>query len=298
MVTEIFITFFTFCVVLFLYIHIQFHLKTSNDLEIYEIDQASKTMLEDIGDLMQPIIINIDNEDLNKIIHTTNTEYLINHYPMFDIKIRNKKDLFTESDISLPLNFVVANKLFSEDKESNYFTEGNTEFLNETGAIKNMSYNDSFLRPSLVSNCYYDIMIASQNTETPFRYDLNYRNYYLVTQGSVKVKLTPPNNGKYLHTIKDYEMFEFKSPINPWEPQPKYKSDFDKIKCLDIELVPGKLLYIPAYWWYSFKFNENSSISCLKYRTYMNNVAISQHIFMYALQNQNIQRKIANIYSL
>jgi len=52
------------------------------------------------------------------------------------------------------------------------------------------------------------------------------------------------------------------------------------------------MLYIPAYWWYTFKFDENTSVSCFKYRTYMNNIAISPKIFMYALQNQNIECKI------
>ena len=89
------------------------------------------------------------------------------------------------------------------------------------------------------------------------------------------------------------ENFEFKSPINPWNPQPKYRADFDKIKCLEIMLTPGKMLYIPAYWWYTFKFDENTSVSCFKYRTYMNNIAISPKICMYALQNQNVERKIA-----
>ena len=71
------------------------------------------------------------------------------------------------------------------------------------------------------------------------------------------------------------------------------KADFDKIKCLEIILKPGKILYIPAYWWYTFKFDENTSVSCFKYRTYMNNIAISPKICMYALQNQNVERKIA-----
>ena len=31
-----------FCIVLFIYLHIFFQLKTSNDLEIYEIEQPSK----------------------------------------------------------------------------------------------------------------------------------------------------------------------------------------------------------------------------------------------------------------
>jgi hypothetical protein len=283
---------FIFCIILFFYLHIQFHFKTSDDLEIYEIVQASKANLEEICDLRQPTLIDCD-DDCNKIINTTNQEYLLNSYGIFEVKIRNNTDIISETDICVPLPLHMAIKLFNEDTTSSYFSEGNIDFLQETGAVKNMSYNDSYLRPYLVSNCYYDVMFGSKNVETPFRYDLNYRNYYLVTQGFVTVKLSPPKSSKYLYPINDYENFEFKSAINPWNPQPKYKADFDKIKCLEIVLTPGKMLYIPAYWWYTFKFDENASVSCFKYRTYMNNIAISPKIGMYALQNQNVERKIA-----
>ena len=291
---EIIIGLMVFCVILFLYLHIQFHLKTSDDLEIYEVDQASKDKIEEICDLRQPIIIDFPTgDDGYKIMNTTNKQFLLDNYPVFEIKIRNKTDVSSETDLCVPLPLHVACKLFSEDTTSSYFSEGNIDFLQETGAIKNMSYNDEYLRPYLVSNCYYDVLFASTNLETPFRYDLNYRNYYMVTQGSIKIKLSPPKSSKYLYPINDYENFEFKSPINPWDPQPRYKADFDKIKCLEIVLIPGKILYIPAYWWYSFKFAENTSVSCMKYRTYMNNIAICPNIFMYMLQNQNIERKIA-----
>jgi hypothetical protein len=289
---KIIIGIFVFCVILFFYLHIQFHFKTSDDLEIYEVDQASKDKIEEICDLRQPVLIDCD-EDGYKIINTTNKQFLLDNYPVFEVKIRNKTDVSSESDICVPLPLHVAVKLFNEDTSSSYFSEGNIDFLQETGAIKNMSYNDEYLRPYLVSNCYYDVMFASNNLETPFRYDLNYRNYYLVTQGSIKVKLSPPKSSKYLYPVSDYENFEFKSAINPWEPQPKYRADFDKIKCLEIVLTPGKMLYIPAYWWYTFKFDENTSVSCFKYRTYMNNIAISPKICLYALQNQNVERKIA-----
>ena len=55
-------------------------------------------------------------------------------------------------------------------------------------------------------------------------------------------------------------------------------------------MVKGQTIQIPAYWWYSIKFSKNTSISCFRYRTYMNNAAISPHIFMYALQLQNVKR--------
>ena len=104
--------------------------------------------------------------------------------------------------------------------------------------------------------------------------------------------MTCPKNIKYLNPELDYENFEFRSPINPWNPQPNYKADFDKIKCLEFTLLPGKTLYIPAYWFYSIKFNENSSITAFQYRTYMNNLAISPYIGMHFLQLQNIKREV------
>jgi hypothetical protein len=291
---EIIIGFFVFCIILFFYLHIHFHLKTSNDLEIYEIEQASKDKMEEICDLRQPVLFDCD-EDTEKITRTTSQSYLLDNYPIFEVKIResNLSEAKDDENMFLPLPLHVATKLFQDDKNATYFSEGNTEFLLETGAQKNMSYNDEFLRPFLVSNCNYDIMMGSDGVTTPLRYEINYRNYFLVTQGSLKVKLAPPKSGRYLYPVKDYENLEFRAQVNPWNPQAKFRADFDKVKCLEIVLTPGKFLFIPAYWWYSFKFAENTSVSSFKYRTYMNNIAISPHIFMYALQNQNVERKTA-----
>jgi len=284
---KLFIAFFIFCLVLFIYLHINFHLKTSNDLEIYEIEQGSKDKLEEICDLRQPVIFDFEND---KIIEYSNKTYLLDNYPAFELKIRNAKDTDYSSEIYMPLPIHSAVKLIKEDTTSSYFSENNTDFLQETGVIKSFQYNDEFLRPLMVSNCNYDIMIGSQDTVTPLRYELNYRNYFIVTEGQVQIKLTPPKSSKYLYTNYDYENFEFRSPINAWNPQKQYIMDFNKIKCLEITLTKGKTLQIPAYWWYSIKFLKDSSISCFRYRTYMNNVAITPHISMYALQIQNVKR--------
>jgi len=293
---NIIIASFVFCVVLFFYLHIQFHLKTGEDLEIYEIDQTSKDKMEEICDLRQPVLFDCDDES-----HKINSKkYLLDNYPIFEIKIRESKlsGLDTDSELYVPLQLHIANKLFTEDKNAAYFSENNSDFLVETGAVKNMLYNDEFLRPHLVSNCIYDVLFGSANVETPFRYEINYRNYFMVTQGSIKIKLSPPKSSRYLYPVNDYENLEFRSPICPWSPQTKYRADFSKIKCLDIVLTPGRFLFIPAYWWYSFKFAANTSVSCFKYRTYMNNIAICPNLFMYALQNQNVERKLVKKFDI
>jgi Cupin-like domain len=285
--TKIITGFFIFCLVLFVYLHIQFHLKTSNDLEMYEIDQASKDKLEEICDIRQPVLFEFDN---SKIVDTTNKTYIVNNYQAFEIKIRNIKDNDSNDELYVPLQLRAAVKLFDEDKNSIYLSEKNGDFLQETGISKSFSYNDSFLRPHMVSNCNYDILLGSNSTTTPFKYEINYRNFFLLTQGSAQIKMAPPKSDKYLYPNYDYENFEFSSPVNPWNVQPNYVADFDKIKCLEFTLMPGKTLFIPAYWWYSIKFGPDTSISCLFYRTYMNNIAISPYVGMHALQIQNVKR--------
>jgi hypothetical protein len=292
---KIIIGLFIFCLVLFVYLHIQFHLKTSNDLEMYEVEQASKDKLEEICDIRQPVLFDFENQ---KIIETTNKDYIVNNYRAFEVKIRNTKDDDKNSEMYVPLPLHAAIKLFDEDKSSSYFTENNSDFLLETAISKHMRYNDEFLRPYMLSNSNYDIIMGSDGCCTPFRYELNYRIFFLLTQGSAQIKLSCPQNIKYLYPEYDYENFEFRSPVNPWNPQAKYNADFDKMKCLEFTLLPGKTLFIPAFWWYSIKLNKNASISCFRYRTYMNNLAISPYIGLHALQIQNVKRNTERTHNI
>jgi len=275
-----------FCIVLFLYLHIYFQLKTSNDLEIYEIDYPSKDKLEEICDLRQPILFNFNNE---RILESCQRKSLLDTYGAFDVKIRNIKQKDADTNLYVPLAFSNALTVVNDDKEMKYIAENNTDFLEETGLVKSYRYNDAFLRPYMVSACLYDFLMAGEKTQTPFRYEINFRNYILVTEGSIKVKLAPPKSKKYLNSVNDYDNFEFSSPINPWQVPAKYKADFDKVKCLDIIMKKGQILFLPAYWWYSIEFGKETSICTFKYKTYMNTVAIMPQLVIKLLQTQNVK---------
>jgi hypothetical protein len=94
--------------------------------------------------------------------------------------------------------------------------------------------------------------------------------------------------------FNDYENFEFISPVNPWNVQQQYKADFNKLRSIDVTLMPGQIVHIPAYWWYSIKFvKSNTTICVFKYKTYMSTLSISNHLFMRILQRQNTKRVIA-----
>ena len=286
---KIIIGFIIFCLVLFFYLHIYFHLKTSDDMEIYEIETPSKDKIEEICDMRQPFVFPFNNEHL---LQSCNRNTIGKLYGAFDVKIRSlNRELEDDEEIYVPISYSNAVKAIDIDNESKYLIENNSDFLQETGLIKQYKENDEYLRPSMVSNCMYDINIASKGARTVFKYNVNYRNYLYVTEGSVKIKLTPPKNSKYLSEIKDYENFEFRSLINPWDIQDKYKVDFDKVNCLDINVTEGNMIFIPAYWWYSIEFGEKTTICSLKYRTYMNTFAILPKLCMFVLQLQNTKHK-------
>ena len=285
---KILINLLVFCIVLFMYLHIYFHLKTSNDLEIYEIEQTSKDRLEEICDLRQPVLFDYKNNEILSVFKISN---ILDTYGAFDIKIRNVKEFDSGTDIYLPIAFNNAVSVFKKDEEQKYISENNSDFIEETTLIKTFSYNDVFLRPSMVAYCDYDYIMGSAGAVTPFRYELNYRNYFLVTEGKAYVRLTPYRSSKYLYTYYDYEQLEFRSQINPWNVNAQYKADFDKIKCLDVTINPGQILHVPAYWYYSIKFDSETSICVFKYRTYMSTFAITPQLVLNILQNQNIKRR-------
>ena len=281
-----------FCLILFIYLHVHFHLKKVNDLEIYELCQPSKDRLEEVCDFRQPVVTDFNNQT---IIEKCNLNYVKANYTGYDIKIRNVKERDDETELYIPLGIVESIDLFKKDKESKYMSENNYDFLDETGIIKLYRNNDMFLRPSMVSSCNYDILFGSLNVETPLRYDVNYRNYFVVTHGKAIVRLLVPKSKKYLYATNDYDNFEFISPVNPWNVQDEYRADFNKLRTIDVTLMSGQMIHIPAYWWYSIKFvKSNTTICVFKYKTYMNTLAISNHLAMRLLQGQNTKRVVAS----
>ena len=286
---EILINLLILSITLFLYIHIYNQIKTSNYLEVYEIDNISKDKFEELCDLKQPLLIdniNILNFDIN---------YIKNTYGSFDLKI-NARD---NNDMYLPMKFLTAIELFDKDISANYISQNNKDFLEETSLIKEFHINDMFLRPIGTSSIDYDIILGSINSYTPLSYSLNCRNYLSVLTGSIEITLCPPKDYKYLYVNKDYDNFKFTSSIDVENPQDEYKNEFEKIKFLRVKLEPNKLLQIPAYWFFSIKILEsNTLIANFKYTTYMNSLAMSPELFIKFLQNNNIKQNLAKVADL
>jgi hypothetical protein len=249
------IPFIIFIVVLFIYLHIQYHFKTSNEFKIYSISEVlSKEGLEETCNIKQPVVFDIFFPELNQITITS---------------IEKNKDINIQETGKqmVPLNVIKAVKLFQEDKDSLFYSHHNSNVIQKKFGEKELDY----LCPPLCSLKHYDILFGSLHAKTSMQYHLNYRNYFIVTAGSVKIVLLPPltpvNEISY-----NYKMFEFTC------------SDQANPK-LEIILTQDQLFYIPAYWWYSIEFIEKgTSVLSIQFQTWMNTLAIMPYIGLHLIE--------------
>ena len=173
---NIIIIFFIFIVILFLYIHILYHLKTADDLEIYEINSFSKERLNEVCDLRQPVLFSYDINNFNEL----KVDNLLSNYNSFDIKVKFFNNL---EDTVIPLKFKdFIDLIDSKDNDKIFTIENNNEFLEETCLNKKIQYGDNFFKPSSLMSYEYDLIIGKSNHYTKCQYNLNYRNYFLVLE--------------------------------------------------------------------------------------------------------------------
>ena len=268
----------TICIVTVLYIHIHFQLHTSNDLEIYEIVMPTKTKLEEVCNLKQPVLFDYYEETIS---HCTLDS--LDEYNAFDVMVFDD----THVGISLPLE--KARALF---KTGRHATLHNGTFLQETMVRRYYDLTDLTLRPPLVTSMTHDIFFGSLNYTTRLQYHTSCRNYFLVTQGTITIKLTPPRNTPFMKEIKKYDTQEFFSDLNPWTDDPK------KVKFLELVVPVGKLFYIPAYWWYSIRLEKDACVCMFHYKTLTNLIATLPDIGMGILQRHNTTTKVLPVVQL
>jgi hypothetical protein len=280
--------FIIFAIIAFLYIHIIHQFKTSEDMEIYEMDYSTNTHLQTICDVKQPVLFSC-KEFLGETIENLVPQNVVKNGGSYDVKVKDTKDytgVETVDYVVFPLQ--TTQKLLKNDAGSHYYTENNDDFIEESGLAKTFHEMDEYFKPTFVLQTKYDYMLGSSGTCSPLRYHNYYRHFCVVVSGKIQVKMTPWKGSKYLKPIRDYETYEFRSTTNPWK-----SGEDDKIKYLEFDVDAGNVLYIPSYWWYSIKFSDNSAIACATYNSVMNIFAHAQYWGRYFLQQANIRKKMA-----
>jgi hypothetical protein len=273
-----------FIVISFSYIHIVNELKTSEDLEVYELEYYDNENLQETCSVLQPVVF--------KRTKTISLPDLENYKQLLLVKSTNDYYTSTESvqSVGLPSNALI--QLLKSDSKSHYFSENNQVFIEESGFRKKISDLDIELKPKNIFETKYDILLGSKNTCTPCRYHTNNRKFlYVANGGCIRIKMASWKFTKYLHLIKDYENYEFKSSMNIWTKN----DDLDNIQFVEFDVPLESIVFIPPYWWYSIKFLEQDTVIFeYNYSSIINKISNAVDCAKYYLHNQNIVKNYAN----
>ena len=230
----------------------------------------------------------------------TYDDLLADEYANFDIKVKESADYWQENDTSVDyiiIPYSSGSNLMKTDSNSAYFSENNEDFIEESSLMTTLTSNDDYLKPGMVVQSKYDIMLGSRGAVLPLRYHTNYRHYLSVNSGKIRIKMTPWKSTKYLYQIRDFETYEFRSPINVWKPDKKYRHEMDKIRFLDFEVNEGFVISIPPYWWYSIQYDDkvDTLICGFTYNTLMNLTSNVPYFVKYYIQQSNIKKRVAKV---
>jgi len=273
-----------FIVIFFIYLHLIDQFKTSNDLELYEMDFSTPTELNETCNIKQPIVFQYKhiNEEFFQVLTNETLENIKENILITD---NNQEQLILECSSACVL--------LNNESKNDYYTENNDLFIYESNLQNLYEKNDQYLKPPFTIKTKYDIHIATDKCKTPLRYHTYHRNYFIVHSGKLRVKLIPPKYKQFLDEIKDYDNYSFYSPINLWDIQKKYAQVLDKIQLLEFDIYPGNILYIPPNWWYSMQFIHDDDTPCvcssITYITAMNALANTKHYLLYFIQQSNTQ---------
>jgi hypothetical protein len=277
---SIFLQIIIFLIVLFVYVHLMSQLKTNNSLEIYDAGTPTTIQLADLCNIRQPCVFYFDTTRTTNAVNNlgmsgTDTLTMYVHDDKGGSPLQIKSDY---SDIS---QITQANPSHFSCYNSNLITN-NVEL---DTALKSQ---DNFLKPVGNVHTNHDLIIGGNNGTTPFKYDINNRTFLTAYTTSVRVQLAPPSSINELSPHYDYDLFEFKSDLNPWSSDTKHTTIKSKISTHVIEVHPGQTLFIPPYWWYSIQFSKSlSHIGYFGYHTAVSALSVSSYLIMRCFQMQN-----------
>jgi hypothetical protein len=260
------------------------------------MDYINNIQLQEVCDIKQPVLFNykIVNPEFYDNINYDNTEN--DDVSKYDVKVKDINDYWSseESVDYVILPYKSASNLMKTDPSSKYFIENNEEFLEDSDLKNNFQKNDIDLKPNFTVQSKYDILSGSKDSHTPLRYHTNYRHFISVNTGKIQVKMTPWKSTKYLYQNKDFENYEFRSPIDVWKPQKKYMHEIDKLKFLEFTVNEGNVIFIPPYWWYSIKYTseQDSLLTSFTYNSGMNILSNVDNLMKYYIQQSNIKKRI------
>ena len=161
-----------FIFALFIYIHVLFQWKVSNEIDIPHISLPNKDTLEQVADTHQPFLF---EKDLESSLYLEGIEREIN------------VEKLGEAPIKVPHK-----AMLSAVKKEPYLSQKNASFLERTQwmqDIKKLNVCDTLLKPHMNWKTAHDIIYGNKGVYTDLRCSAVGRNYFAVVEGYAELKL-------------------------------------------------------------------------------------------------------------
>ena len=297
-----------FFLVNFLYIHNLQQYKYRNGKDVYEMDYIDNMNLQQSCQLLQPIVFSTHRDNVTDTQRVGGMEpsngrvsgdEILPKLPSLDDAVGEVGSEHlslgimdeTSTKYATPIPYQLAMNLLENSSTKNYYSEHNETLLLQAAPefLEKIQELDSFLQPPFTVQSHHDICIGAKGSYTPCRYHVNSRKFMVIQTGKITVKMAPwKKYAKYLHEIRDYELGEYRSNMNVWNPKEHHRREFDKIEFLEFDVDAGNILYVPSYWAYSIQYQEACTVvSEYTYSTLFNRLAFLGESTRIWLQRQN-----------
>ena len=297
-----FIHFLIFLVVLFIYMHIMEQYKTSDKMQLYEMDYIDNAGIQSACNVKQPFVFELRSV-FSEFFYRQQPKIYLEQMGMLDVHLKDTNDYLRVGGAgggsvdSIVLSYRSFHSLISSDTRAHYISEGNTDFVGEADLGSLYQRLDGFLKPPIYTcQTEYDILMGSQKAVFPLRYHTHDRIFLCVLSGKLSVKMTPWKSrsgfaGGAAAIVRDYENYEFWVRENPWGSGGPGGGGGLQTTYLDFMVLAGQTLFVPAYWFYSIRFEDaDTVVAQIKYNSPVNMLANARDIGRWYLQQKNIVR--------
>ena len=300
--------FVVFMIVLFVYMHVMETYKTSEKLQLYEMDYTDNPALQTACNVKQPIVFEF-RPVFAEFFYRQSPQIYLEQMGLIDVALKDTDDYWMRNDLEsvdyVVISYKSMHSLIRSDARGHYISEGNGDFVADANLGDLYRRLDEYLKPAYACHTGYDIVFGSKRATFPMRYHTHDRIFLCVLSGKISVRMAtwkssvnfgggggrgePP---RFPTIIRDYENYEFRVRENPWKPAGggDVFTNF-QTRYLDFTVLAGQILFIPAYWFYSIRLDETDTILAeIKYNSPINMLANAWDIGKWYLQQKNIER--------
>lgn len=262
----------TIVIIILIIIHTWYNLKTNNDINIIQIHNPSKNILEDNLRKKSPLIITgiVDKWNFIKKLYPDNLGNKKIRIKLNNSVIEQNKTKIIYKNLEEYFNWIKELEKTNEQKiekvvkerSLNVYYAENEQLLNDLNILNEVKEETSILLPPLSLVNTYPLWIGHSHSRTGLHYDTDYRNLLCQIYGKKRIFLFSPNQSKYMYPSDKFDNGAVCSQVDFWNIDDKKFPNFNKSSYIEIILYPGQIISIPPYWWHAVEnIGTNVAIS-------------------------------------